>query len=253
MQAKRTMLNRKYVERHCRRCNDPYTTRSDTTQWFCSLRCGRLARGESIERSCRRCEAPMVIGRMSPRQFCSRLCKTGTDEERFWASFIRSENTPCWNWSKYISGDYGRMRWRGEMTLAHRVSWMIHVGPIPDGLFVLHKCPGGGNSRCVNPAHLAIGDYLENSHDMMKDGRHWSATQAWRPYVGEQAGAAVMTEAQVIEARRRIRAGELCQDVARDLGVNKGTLACAVRGQSWAYLTNPPPVRMKRGGGVYPD
>lgn len=248
MQAKRSTKYRKYVERICERCSAPYTTRSDTKQRYCSMTCSTSTK---MPRPCQRCAAVFFVPTANPRKFCSRACKTGTDEQRFWAAFTRTET--CWLWDRYISGAYGRMRWRGEMTLAHRVSWMIHFGEIPAGSLVLHKCPGGGNPRCVNPAHLAIGDYLENSHDMMKDGRHWSSTGIWHPYAGEKAGAAVMTEAQVIEARLRIRSGELCRDVAQSLGVNKGTLACAVRGQSWTYLTDPPPVRMKRGGGVYPD
>jgi hypothetical protein len=58
--------------------------------------------------------------------------------------------------------------------LAHRFSYEMHVGPIPDGMMVLHSCD---NSRCVNPAHLSIGTQTENMLDMHKRNRH---PKPWR-------------------------------------------------------------------------
>lgn len=250
MQGKRTTRRRVYVERICTRCSVPFTTRSDTKQNHCSTTC---ARSTQAPRTCTRCGQTFLTRRLSDQRFCSVLCRNGTDEQRFWAGFTRRSDAECWLWKKYPSSTYGRMRWRGEMTLAHRISWEIHNGPIPPALLVLHKCPGGGTPRCVNPGHLAVGNHEENADDMMKDGRHWSTTGLWHPPLGEQAAVAVLTEAMVIQARQRVRAGELCKDVATSLGVNPGTLVCAVKGASWKYLIDPPPVRMKRGGGVHRD
>lgn len=52
--------------------------------------------------------------------------------------------------------------------LAHRVSWELHNGSIPDNMFVLHKCDIG---QCVNPDHLFLGTHKDNCQDGLKKGR----------------------------------------------------------------------------------
>jgi hypothetical protein len=64
---------------------------------------------------------------------------------------------------------------RAGATTAHRVSWTIHNGPIPDSLYVLHKCD---NPPCSNPDHLFLGTHLENIADMVAKGRHVGARRA---------------------------------------------------------------------------
>lgn len=74
----------------------------------------------------------------------------------------------CWEWlgGKYPRG-YGHVALLGE-NLAHRVSYRIYVGDIPDGLYVLHRCD---NPSCVNPDHLFVGDQSDNMKDMEMKGR----------------------------------------------------------------------------------
>ncbi len=241
-----TTRNRRYVESACQKCGTRFSARADTKQVFCSTSCARRVLADI---TCPRCSK-----QFHPKNrtiiFCSRACKHGSDEQRFFAYHDRGEG--CWIWTGYRHGrpgsEYGRMRWRGEMTLAHRVSWMLHVGPIPEGMHVLHKCPGGGNPLCVNPSHLGIGDPTENAADMMSDGRHWSSTGVWTPAIGDDSPNAILTAAQVSEARRRVREGEVCKDVATKMGVPYRTLNPAVSGASWKHITDPPPVRSTRGG-----
>lgn len=182
-----------------------------------------------------------------------RLKRSLTDEQRFWV--YTQVGPDCWRWTGYFVGEYGRMRWRRRMTLAHHVSWMIHNGALPDGVVLLHKCAGGGNAWCVNPAHLAVRErtpgLVENADDMMQAGRHWSTTGVWRPQPGEQSPNTAMTDQMVIDARRRVRRGEWCEVIAGEYGVAVTTLRNAVAGRTWRYLSEPP-VKSTLGGARTP-
>lgn len=113
----------------------------------------RLERG-------RACTEPGCGSHAAARGLCNRHykrhSKAGTLPEglsladRLWGRVTRSEG--CWEWT----GSVNQARWGyisvdGEMRLAHRVAYELHVGPIPDGLVVRHLC---GNSLCVRPDHL---------------------------------------------------------------------------------------------------
>lgn len=78
-------------------------------------------------------------------------------------------DTPCWEWigNKSQNG-YGQFSSRYFSTLAHRASWEIFVGPIPDGLYICHRCD---NKSCVNPEHLFLGTQHDNMLDMVQKGR----------------------------------------------------------------------------------
>lgn len=94
-----------------------------------------------------------------------------TTADRFWEKVRKTEY--CWEWtgSKRHKG-YGAFCYvkNGEPVQgrAHRFSYELHIGPIPEGLFVLHKCD---NPKCVNPDHLFVGDNRANVADMISKGR----------------------------------------------------------------------------------
>lgn len=93
--------------------------------------------------------------------------------ERFWAKVNVAGPHDCWEWTAGTDrAGYGRISLggRGDRRLvgAHRASWQIVNGPIPDGLFVLHSCD---NPPCVNPQHLRVGTNADNMADMVVRGR----------------------------------------------------------------------------------
>lgn len=88
---------------------------------------------------------------------------------------------------------YGSYRKDGKLLLAHRVSYELTNGPIPEGICILHKCD---IPSCVNPDHLFPGTKKDNTHDMINKGR--------AKYVfGEQCPAAKLTRDAVLEIRKR--------------------------------------------------
>lgn len=94
--------------------------------------------------------------------------------DRFWSRVTKTDS--CWIFigSNMPTKGYGRIG-RGPMNggyeMAHRLSWMIHFGPIPDGKHVLHNCPIRDNPKCIHPDHLFLGTNLENIQDMHRKGR----------------------------------------------------------------------------------
>lgn len=91
---------------------------------------------------------------------------------RFFKYVTPGPFTDCWLWRGYTNNKgYGLLSKGGRgtsMSLAHRISWEIHFGPIPDDLWCLHKCD---TPLCCNPYHLFLGTAAENTADMLAKGR----------------------------------------------------------------------------------
>jgi hypothetical protein len=123
---------------------------------------------------------------------------------------VATENG-CMEWTLHRMKDgYGRIKICGQLKLAHRLSYELSVGPIPDGICVLHRCD---NPPCVNPDHLFLGTRTDNSEDMVRKGRHRGAP-------GERNRKNKLTTEQVLsirvdERQTRFIAGEY--DIAKSL------------------------------------
>ncbi|MGJ0510229.1 MAG: HNH endonuclease signature motif containing protein [Methylocystis sp.] len=110
---------------------------------------------------------PVKRGR-GPDRRPRRRKPTRSPEVRFWEKVIRGDG--CWEWTaaKSVRG-YGTFGLRkGKMVPAHRMSWELTYGKIPDGLIVCHHCD---NPECVRPDHLFLGTYSDNTQDMIRKGR----------------------------------------------------------------------------------
>lgn len=86
--------------------------------------------------------------------------------DRFWEKVERTDD--CWNWTAAQVKGHGVIWWDGRLQYAHRVSYILHGGEIPDGLEVDHQCR---NRACVNPAHLIVATSGENSQNQAIQGR----------------------------------------------------------------------------------
>jgi|ERR1041385_1929703 len=89
---------------------------------------------------------------------------------RFWT---KVEKTPtCWIWTgAQDRHGYGYFHFgkRNEAVKAYRMAYELAVGPIPEGMHVLHRCD---NPPCVNPAHLFIGTHRDNMQDSWRKDRY---------------------------------------------------------------------------------
>ena len=97
--------------------------------------------------------------------------KTRPIADRFWEKVSKTDS--CWVWTGVKTrGGYGYLHKSSgteqQSRRAHRISWELHNGQIPDGLWVLHKCD---NPPCVNPDHLFLGDRKANMDDCAAKGR----------------------------------------------------------------------------------
>ena len=86
-------------------------------------------------------------------------------DQRFWSRVEKTES--CWLWQPATrTGEYGKLT---NKILAHRFSWELHYGSIPEGLWVLHHCD---TPPCVHPEHLFLGTAKDNNSDSVSKGRH---------------------------------------------------------------------------------
>jgi hypothetical protein len=84
---------------------------------------------------------------------------------RYDAAVIRNERG-CWGWRRRVNSEPGYphlVKGHGTKIYMHRFSYEIHVGPIPDGMWVLHHCD---NKICTRPDHLYLGDQFDNGGDI---------------------------------------------------------------------------------------
>lgn len=90
----------------------------------------------------------------------------------FRKKFKEGDPSECWAWlGTKNDKNYGMFAVLPFRVRAHRIAYFLHYRTDPKDLFVLHKCPGGGNPTCVNPHHLSIGTHIENMIDMIEQGR----------------------------------------------------------------------------------
>lgn len=119
--------------------------------------------------------------------------------DRFWEKVCKSGD--CWTWTASVlkADGYGQF---GKGERAHRVSWELMHGPIPDGMHVLHTCD---NRLCVRPGHLYLGTHQQNMIDVRL----------------RLIGNAKLTPEQVVAVRARYVAGGISQDaLAKEVGIS---------------------------------
>ena len=146
--------------------------------------------------------------------------------DRFWAKVNKTDG--CWEWTAFrMAAGHGLISRGGRgngMALAHRVSWELHNGPIPDGMKVCHRCDNGW---CVRPDHLFLGTQADNLADMRAKGRGKGAPR------GHANHKSRLTEEQ---ARYALTSTEPARTLARRFGVSDTSIRYIRQRRNWAWL-----------------
>lgn len=153
--------------------------------------------------------------------------------DRFWEKVDRRGPDDCWEWTAsrdkpgYGRLGTGRRSNKGNVeTMAHRISYQIHHGPIPDNLLVLHKCD---NPPCVNPKHLFLGTQLENVQDMIAKGRQKTSNGDTDPH-------AKLDKSKVVIIREMVQRRVPYIQIAQDFHISVSLIEKIVSRRVWKHI-----------------
>jgi hypothetical protein len=172
-----------------------------------------------IIRTCAHCGKPVEVPKHPHQQFCSRGCFVaahGTVEDRFWSHGPCRPAEGCWLWNGVTRDWYATFVSGGQHYSAHKFSYELHHGPVPDDHVVRHTCDV---KNCVRPSHLISGTTAENMRDREDRRRH--------PHPGPRK----LTDAQVREVRAMLERGVTGRDVAEHFHVSSGLISVIKHGK----------------------
>lgn len=159
-----------------------------------------------------------------------------TFPERFWKKVNKDGPIPshmphlgqCWMWMGATDKrGRGNIATQGHHIIRHTWgSWLLHIGPIPNGMCVCHHCD---NPNCVRPDHLWLGTQFQNVKDCKNKNRRAK---------GEMIGASKLTEVQVLEIRRRYvrRDSNNNRKLIKEFGICLDTFYNVTSRTSWKHI-----------------
>lgn len=157
-----------------------------------------------------------------------RIYKRMTNKERLLKMSSEKNSNGCILWLGNKNKDgYGLTKYNGKTITAHRASFLVDIGPIENGLFVLHSCDV---AACINPEHLHLGTQAQNRRECVERGRG-------APQHGEFNPMAKLTTEQVVEIKKLLHEAIDRLDIAARFGVCKETISSIKTGKRWAHVS----------------
>lgn len=157
--------------------------------------------------------------------------------KRFLSKVTKTDH--CWIWrANRTQSGYGTFGFRRKVWRAHRVSYVLFIGEIPDGICVCHRCD---TPHCVNPDHLFLGTHADNMRDAQAKGRLSikEAIAAQKPEQkprGSSHHAALIDEARVVELRNLRRQGWALKRLAAHFCVSWQQVQRIACGTDWKHV-----------------
>jgi hypothetical protein len=154
---------------------------------------------------------------------------------RFFEKVAIRAGDECWEWqgSKLKAG-YGQTRVGTTKMLAHRAMYLHTVGPIPDGMVVMHACD---NPPCCNPNHLRLGTHQDNVNDRIAKGRSNYVGMSGESNPNVTLSADKVAELRSLykgpQNRMRPRTGPTTRELARQFKISPSQVVRIVNGDSW--------------------
>lgn len=200
---------------------------------FCSRACRGLSQRAKPVKSCAICNKEFRhAASRTKASCCSVACGAKKKQiditSRFWARVIKGDDGACWRWNapRHNFG-YGTLSKDRTLVSAHRFSWELHFGQIPQGMLVCHGCD---NPECTNPEHLFLGTHKDNVQDMIQKRRNVTTP-------GEKNGTSKLTESDVREIRDMVARGATNTDALADaFSVSRTCINHVIRRSTWAHI-----------------
>lgn len=239
----------------CKTCNKLFEyLPSSSDGVFCNKICAGHIK-QKIKKACAYCSKEFEIWpSLDKKRFCcSRKCFDnkrrgnptkqniylfGTEEQK-WERLILMFNKHvikkdgCWEWNGPINRrGYGKLKWNNKFMTAHRVSYMLHVGTIPEGMFVCHHCD---RPECTRPSCLFIGSAQDNVDDMMRKGRGVKGRPS--KIKGKLPPNTVIDKYKAIKIKERLLNGDSALKIAQETNISKNIVYAIKYGKTWRHVT----------------
>lgn len=232
----RSDYRRSMQPRRCSRCGE-----TKEAEYFSS--CPRNRDG--LDSHCKSCRSRAACDRAKAKLAIARangyVPKGHNTLEKIWAKIGVGQENDCWEWTLRKDPDgYGITHYKGAPWKTHRLIYTISHGPIPEDMWVLHKCD---NPPCCNPNHLFLGTSQDNVADRHNKGRDARGERGgWKQHpesilYGERSFLSKMTNDQVREMRRLYETGRYRKsDLARMFSLSKQAAGKIINGETWRHL-----------------